>query len=514
MKPSDSLFKLIKSLTIAEKGYFKKYTAKHIIGEKNDYTILFEAIDALDEYDEEELLKSLSEETFVHRISAVKNYLNKLILESMRAFHSEATAERELLEMLADISFLWRRNLRDQAEKVIKKALKKAIIYEEYELAIKVIYWAEHVYADSLGDAYNEKMMKEVRLLKQEAIDKINNAKQINEIASVLAAHMFKGVMHEKKIPEEVTEVMHLPLLQSEENALSFHSKLQYNHIHIIYNTYFDIQKDLGLSYARRRFILISERMDLAREKPKTYVSSVQQFVQRCIFQRKFDEVTPVMDDMRLFMQSLHGPQYESARSEAAFTVVNLEALYILNSARFADGAERLSGWESMINPYKEILGENMLRPLFFNLAIVAMAAELPKRALHFLQRSLEYPLEIRQEIVSAARLAELLVHYDMGNVRWVEYSTRSLYRYFVTRGRLGKVEKIVVKFLRKLSDVRNNKEQIKLFTTVLNEVTKVQHNDMQLFIATFSFDSWLKAKISGKTFGEALKEKIESENH
>ena len=80
VKSSDSLFKLIKSLTIAEKGYFKKYTAKHVIGEKNDYTILFEAIDALEEYNEELLLKKLSAESFVHRISAVKNYLNKLVL--------------------------------------------------------------------------------------------------------------------------------------------------------------------------------------------------------------------------------------------------------------------------------------------------------------------------------------------------------------------------------------------------------------------------------------------------
>lgn len=513
MKSSDSLFKLIKSLTVAEKGYFKKYTAKHVIGEKNDYTILFEAIDALEDYDEELLLRNLSEESFVHRVSAVKNYLNKLILESMRAFHSEATAERELLEMLADISFLWRRNLREQAEKVIKKALKKAVTYEEHELALKAIYWAEHVYSDHIGDAYNEKMMKEIKLQKQEVIDKINNSKQLNELSGILASFMFKGMIHEKKIPQEVTEVMKSPLLQSEENALSFHAKLQYNHIHLIYNTYFDLQTDLGHSFARRRFEIICERMDLAREKPKIYVTSVQQYIQRCIFRGNFDEVAPIINDMRTFLQSLHGPQYESARSEGAIAVVNLDALYILNSARFAEGAERLSAWEATINPYKEIIGANLLRPLFFNIAIVAMAADLPKRALHFLQRSLEYPLEIRQEIVSAARLAELLVHYDMGNVRWIEYSTRSLYRYFVTRGRLGKVEKIVVKFLRKLSDVRSDKERIKLFSTVLGEITKVQGNDMQSFISIFSFDSWLKAKVSGKTFGETLREKIESEN-
>lgn len=512
MKSSDSLFKLIKSLTIAEKGYFKKYTAKHVIGEKNDYTILFEAIDALEEYDEELLLKKLSAESFVHRISAVKNYLNKLVLESMRAFHSEATVERELLETLADISFLWRRNLRDQAEKVVKRALKKALQYEEFELALKIITWAEHVYSDSRGISFNEKMLSEIKEEKQAVIDKINNIKEINDISSVLGSYMSAGVMHEKKIPEEVHVLLELPVMQSEDCALSFYAKMQYNHIYILYNTYFDFKPDLGLQYAFRRYELVSENMHLSREKPKNYITTVQQYVQRCIFQKQFDKVVPVMNDLRLFIQSLNGPQYESSRSEGVFSIVNLEAIYILNSARFKDGADKLSGWESMILPYRETIGESLLRPLYFNIALVAMAADVPKKALHFLNRSLEFPLEIRQDIVSAARLAELLVHFDMGNLRWVEYSTRSLYRYFVTRGRLGKIEKIVVKFLRKLTDIRNSKEQLKLFTSIYNEMIKAQATQNQPFTDMISFDSWLKAKITGKTFGETLGEKIQSE--
>ncbi|MBI3258901.1 MAG: hypothetical protein HYZ54_05435 [Ignavibacteriae bacterium] len=87
MKSSDDLFRLVKSLTSAEKGYFKKYTAKHIIGDKNDYTILFTILDKMDEWDEELLKRRLAKFGFSHRISSVKNYLNKLILESLRAFY-------------------------------------------------------------------------------------------------------------------------------------------------------------------------------------------------------------------------------------------------------------------------------------------------------------------------------------------------------------------------------------------------------------------------------------------
>ena len=135
----------------------------------------------------------------------------------------------------------------------------------------------------------------------------------------VLGSYMSAGVMHEKKIPEEVNVLLKLPVMQSEDCALSFYAKMQYNHIYILYNTYFDFKPDLGLQYAFRRYELVSENMHLSREKPKNYITTVQQYVQRCIFQKQFDKVVPVMNDLRSFIQSLNGPQYESSRSEGVF---------------------------------------------------------------------------------------------------------------------------------------------------------------------------------------------------
>ena len=39
----EALFDLIKSMTMSEKRYFKIYSSKHTIGEKNEYIRLFDA---------------------------------------------------------------------------------------------------------------------------------------------------------------------------------------------------------------------------------------------------------------------------------------------------------------------------------------------------------------------------------------------------------------------------------------------------------------------------------------
>ena len=42
MKPADTLYKLIKSLTKGEKIYFKKFSKRHVLGSGNKYVKLFD----------------------------------------------------------------------------------------------------------------------------------------------------------------------------------------------------------------------------------------------------------------------------------------------------------------------------------------------------------------------------------------------------------------------------------------------------------------------------------------
>lgn len=510
MTHSDSLFQLIHSLTIAEKGYFKKYSAKHVLGEKNDYMILFEALDSLVEYNEQDLQDKVKEYGFAHRLSAVKHYLNKVILESMRAFYSETTVERTLLEMLADISFLWRRNLRSQAGKTAKKALKLSLEYEEFELSLKIITWIETIFHQIDNNIVY--VPDDVVTLRDTVTKKLLTLKELNAISEKLNFYMSRTGIKTDDFPQEITDLISHPLLQSNDHELSLYAALKLNNIYMVYHSYFDITPGLGIVYAKRSYDIWRNNLHLAKEKPKYYIMSVQQYIQRCIFVRQFDTIAPIMDELRSFIHSLHGPQYESARSEGYFALANLECLTAMNAGKFTEGIHQSARWESSLRPYEELLGPELLRPFFFNAAIIAFVEDDKKRALHFLQRSLTYPLNIRQDIVSAARLAETLIHFDMGNVRWIEYSTRTLYRYIGTRQRLGRIEKSVVKFLRKLTEIRNRKEFITICKRIYTDITANSTLYSSSFVSLIAFDSWLLSKIENTTFASQLLHKLQSD--
>ncbi|MCK6650719.1 MAG: hypothetical protein L6Q66_13770, partial [Bacteroidia bacterium] len=128
MKTTDHLFKLIKSLSKSEKGYFKKFANFHVRNEQNNYTKIFDAIDLQEEYNEKKLLHKFRNEKFVRQFAVAKNYLYEMVLESLEAYHKNSTTE--IRSMLNRIEILVDKGLHSQAKKLLRKAKDMAIEYE------------------------------------------------------------------------------------------------------------------------------------------------------------------------------------------------------------------------------------------------------------------------------------------------------------------------------------------------------------------------------------------------
>ena len=122
MSSRSQLFQLIKSLSRSEKGYFKKVYSQNVLGKKNQYLELFDAIDAQNEYDGDELAKQFEDKQIFTQLSVAKNYLHKIILKSLRAFHSQASVDIELNEMMVNIELLYNKRLTEACKKEIQRA--------------------------------------------------------------------------------------------------------------------------------------------------------------------------------------------------------------------------------------------------------------------------------------------------------------------------------------------------------------------------------------------------------
>jgi hypothetical protein len=105
----ERLHQLIKSLSKAEKRYFKVYNSAK--SESTNYVKLFDAIDKQDIYDESAIKDVFKDSKFVRQLHVTKNQLIKLILKSLRNYHSSISVESELNLILRNIELLFRKEL-------------------------------------------------------------------------------------------------------------------------------------------------------------------------------------------------------------------------------------------------------------------------------------------------------------------------------------------------------------------------------------------------------------------
>ena len=138
MTNQDELFSLIRSLSPSEKRYFKVNASKG--GDsKSNYMQLFEAIDAMDEYDEQLLKSKHSKKPFVKYLSAEKKQLREQIMKQMRAFHAGRTIDNRINELLQDEIFYRDKGLVDLREKALAKAKELATNGERYHLLKEIL---------------------------------------------------------------------------------------------------------------------------------------------------------------------------------------------------------------------------------------------------------------------------------------------------------------------------------------------------------------------------------------
>lgn len=121
---SDHLHRLIGSLSRSEKGYFKKHSQLHVIGESNNYLRLFEAISKQKVYNESRLQKQLNLNS--RQFATVKNYLHRQLLKVLSNFHAGNDPLLEIQEGYQQALILRRKGFLVEAGRRLRRLAKRS----------------------------------------------------------------------------------------------------------------------------------------------------------------------------------------------------------------------------------------------------------------------------------------------------------------------------------------------------------------------------------------------------
>jgi hypothetical protein len=235
MKDPRDLHSIIKSLSKSEKRHFKM-CVNSVHKNENNYTILFDAIDAQDEYNELKLLRKLKKHTFTKQISRTKYLLYEQILKVLRQLYSTRSEHAKIGTLLNSVEVLFHKTFYHQAFEVLKRAKKIAIANELYGLQQEILE------REKLLLPYLENN-KTIRLAISEFLNSYERIAQLVKTENEYKALHSKVRLyydsilnfHETSQVDAIFgKVMEHPLISEKSNATTFLSQVLFHEIHFL----------------------------------------------------------------------------------------------------------------------------------------------------------------------------------------------------------------------------------------------------------------------------------------
>lgn len=507
MIASNELHKLIRSLSQSEKRFFKIYASRHVIGDGNNYVRLFDAIAAQKQYDEAALREKFRNDPFAKRFAAVKNYLQQLIIKSMRSFHSGATIEIELKEMLIDIDFLYRKGLYNQCLKLHRKAEKLATETDRKNRLLEILEWKARLLQATNRESAQDEFHKRVFIEESRILDTIKFSLQLkSEVLDIFTTIRKKGFARSKDDLKKLKEVVS-KYNKLDYDALAFNDKYYVNYINTVYHSSSGDNAKSAL-YTRRNVDLLESIPEKLREEEfEKYIIALNNLVVNYLNAQDTSAIPAYLSRIRsLATHNIREHTLLWVTSYKLVLGVSVRMGDYEQAGRIAD--EILSG----ISFYADQIPASDIALFKYNMSIVYFANNKHSRAIKLLNEIInEHDHSLRDDIQSFARIVRLILFWEKGEQELLPYTAVSTYRFLYKRKRLYKFETIVLQFIReKLPHINTSEKQMAAFRELQNKLNALQNEPFEKkALEYFDFITWVESKVKKKEFKTLAKEKF-----
>lgn len=505
MKPSTELFELIKSLSKSEKRFFKLSSSLQT-GDKN-YLKIFDAIEKQTAYNEAALKTMFKKETFVNHFPSEKNHLYKLILKSLRNYHSDNSINSVLKQEIKNVEILYKKALFKECNKFLLRAKKQAIENEKFYFLFELISWEKLLLEEAFEDGQFNKDLDKLIDEEQDVIAKLQNLAEYHVLYSKIN-YVFRseGFSRNSEDIRIVAEIEDHPLIKGSNTALSKRAAT------ICYYTQgfcamANSRTDLALLKFNRVKDILDARPKLKTDLAKRYVKTLSKIISCHIDLGLYVEAWGFIDDLKT-LTNQNG--FKSIDIEVnVFKTVTISELQLLTrSGKFSKALSVVE--DSILDKLESVenrLSKEQLLELYYHIAYAYFGTGEFNKSLFWINKVLnDNENTLRKDLFSYARLFNLVIHFELQNYDLLEYITKSTQRYLVRRQRDYNLEKLVIDHLRKLIRESKSKDIVTKYAEFKSQLVElVTEPEDQIVIKYFDFLSWINSKIESTSFSQAV---------
>lgn len=507
---SDDLFQLIKSLTKAEKRYFKLLSGT-TGGEKN-YLRLFDAIDRQTTYDEEAIREQFGNERFTRQLHVAKNYLYDQIMRTLRSYHDEGTPAITAKTMLHNVEILREKGLFKQAGKVLKKTVE---YLEEREMHIELqaaLNQQERLAMLARGE---EDIIEELNTRRRDSLSRFERIVEYNYLLMRMEVALSHGHPRNAAALDILEQLHNNPLLQIPRGQCSPREQWFADWIDLLFHY---ARRDYGRAYQHLMY-LISEfdgNPRLVQEKPVEYLTLMNNVL---ALENKLGNYEGFLRTHARLMQESAGLAAHQGLQRGyvqplLFTALYMRmAMFLTDYGEFARCVELADSCNRDMMKWGELAPEIEFAMFHHVVAYAQFALGRYAQALDLVNDIINSPDPRRQEnVYYSARLFAMIIHYELGNIEYTGCLARSMYRMFKSRDSLHRFERIILGFFQRLLRLRTRGELQQELILLREQLLPLSTDPLEQGpFSYFDYISWLDSRIEGISFAEAVQRKRSS---
>lgn len=508
-KASDDLFRLIKSLTKSEKGFFKKFAARNSPGGKSNYISLFDAIESMENYDDEALKKKLQHQPFVSQIPVYKVYLFNLILKALQQYGSYENTDSKLADMVAGARILAKKQMPKEAQKILKKAKEIAYKYDNEKALLEILFLERNI----LMVTPDKHVLEKRRAIYEEHkqfIERLENRFHYTWLSDQMVMFVeHRGDIRNLNRKQEMEKIIADPYMQSADKATGFSAKMFYYHTLLFY--YISNEKRKKMHTVTKEEIKVQEQYrHFIEENPNNYISGLLNYLLSAHLTGNKADVRDALRRLALARRQYRGKLSPNLETELFMKAKNIELIIYADNSDIEKGKSAVKMVEADLKKYRNFISHPLKITLYYNSSHICFLDDDFDRALYFINKLLNESEEMRSDVYNFAKLYNLIIHYELGHFDHLEYITENTYRYLKERKSLYKVEELVINAIRKVLNTTDKNEIKNIFDELLAGLKKTSDDlkSRQTF-EFFDFVSWAQSKVTGETYAEVKKKNL-----
>ncbi|PSR03433.1 MAG: hypothetical protein BRD50_05930 [Bacteroidetes bacterium SW_11_45_7] len=509
-RPSPKLHELIKSMTKSEKRYFKQFTKIH--GSDKKYTMLFDAIEKQDQYDEEELKQQLQESGIIKHLSSEKNYLYQLILKALNTCYSDIKVETEILEYRKTIEILKLKGLYQHAIPLLEKAKKKSAEHELHEHLQQLTKKEIELYRYMWDFDKVEEIEGEYNKIKHQHVQNAELEDQYRQLNNSVYNKMMRyHIVRQPHVLDSLEQQAGRDLYQSEPLNETFTARKSFLTFWLVYH-YLKQDYNACLTYNNRLLALFDQYPKQKRERIKDYVKALTNEVTLQTRLKTYGQLKDTLDWAQNIKEQLPlTKRFPELRYEL------FQAIHKTNLVRLTDLGQFQKArqiWENEVEPglsYFTDIVKVSDKMDFLTLAHqIYFANEAFEQSLHYVNQLLEEftKTQVRYDLFSYCKIMVLIIHYELDNRIMVANSITSTYRYLKRKENMMKSEQTLLRFLRKTPDIVTTQDELAHLKELRQEILELRKDPQELLMLEhFNYIDWIDSKLTNRPFANIVRE-------